>query len=84
MEYPDSAGNFPPTTEGPALSRTKTARKCVACFLPGILPTASHYHRGGELNGSNVEKYPVAFDIDMLRCIYCGFAKMSVQRRPSS
>jgi NADH-quinone oxidoreductase subunit I len=48
----------------------------VACFLcQEICPPQAITIVGGELQGSNVEKFPQSFDIDMLRCIYCGFCE---------
>ena len=41
-------------------------------LLPHRLPGEMHHDRGGESPDPGVEKYPVRFDIDMLRCVYCG------------
>ena len=78
MEYPEQRWELPPNYRGaPALVKDQDGRvKCVACFLcQEICPPQAITIVGGELEGSNVEKYPLLFDIDMLRCIYCGFCE---------
>jgi NADH-quinone oxidoreductase subunit I len=78
MEYPEERWELPPNFRGaPALVKDQDGReKCVACYLcQEICPPQAITIVAGELPGSNVEKYPVAFDIDMLRCIYCGFCE---------
>ncbi len=78
MEYPEQRWELPPNYRGaPALVSDQNGReKCVACFLcQEICPPQAITIVGGELKGSNVEKYPLSFDIDMLRCIYCGFCE---------
>ena len=39
------------------------------------LPGALHPHRRRTIPLSDREKYPVKFDIDELRCIYCGMCE---------
>jgi NADH-quinone oxidoreductase subunit I len=78
LEYPEQRWELPSNYRGaPALVRDQEGReKCVACFLcQEICPPQAITIIGGELEGSNVEKYPLSFDIDMLRCIYCGFCE---------
>jgi NADH-quinone oxidoreductase subunit I len=78
MEYPEQRWGLPPNYRGaPALVADQNGReKCVACFLcQEICPPQAITIVGGELEGSNVEKYPISFDIDMLRCIYCGYCE---------
>ena len=46
---------------------------CVACMCcPTVCPANCITIVAGEGEG-DVEKYPVRFEIDMLRCIFCGF-----------
>ena len=40
--------------------------------LRGRLPAESIYIEAGENPGSAIEKYAVRYEIDTLRCIYCG------------
>jgi NADH-quinone oxidoreductase subunit I len=78
MEYPEQRWELPPNYRGaPALVTDQDGReKCVACFLcQEICPPQAITIVGGEIKQSNIEKYPIAFDIDMLRCIYCGFCE---------
>ncbi len=78
MEYPEERWELPPNFRGaPALVKDQDGReKCVACFLcQEICPPQAITIVGGELPGSNVEKYPLSFEIDMLRCIFCGFCE---------
>lgn len=78
MEYPEERWELPPNFRGaPALVKDQDGReKCVACFLcQEICPPQAITIVGGELPGSEVEKYPLSFEIDMLRCIYCGFCE---------
>ena len=37
------------------------------------LPGRLHPHRGGEHPNLAYEKYPTVFEIDLLRCVMCGF-----------
>ena len=39
------------------------------------LPRALHPHRGRRIPWPDREKYPAKFDIDELRCIYCGMCE---------
>lgn len=56
------------------LTRADGKVKCVACMCcPTICPAKCITILAGEESGDAAEKYPVEFDIDMLRCIYCGF-----------
>ena len=41
--------------------------------VPAGLPGGVHHDRGGRASEVAYEKYPVVFDIDMLRCVFCGF-----------
>jgi NADH-quinone oxidoreductase subunit I len=50
--------------------------RCVACGLCEFAcPTACISIVPGELQGSRIERYPEAFDIDMSRCIFCGLCE---------
>ena len=48
--------------------------KCVACMCcPTICPAKCIMIIAAEDPNDPAEKYPLEFDIDMLRCIFCGF-----------
>src|SRR6185295_1793557 len=42
-------------------------------YVRDDLPSRMHLHRGWRTSESEIEKLPERFDIDMMRCIYCGF-----------
>lgn len=47
--------------------------KCVACFMCSTICPADCIHIvAGEKPDKSIEKYPVVFEIDMLRCVMCG------------
>ena len=80
MEYPEQRPAIPPGYRGvPTLVKDPNGReKCVSCQLCEFVcpPKAIRITPGAVPEGSgreHVEKGPQAFDIDMLRCIYCGF-----------
>ena len=82
MQYPEEQWPMPEGYRGaPVLVMDESGReKCVSCQLcefvcpprairitPGSIPGADR--------NANVEKRPREFDIDMLRCIYCGMCE---------
>jgi len=79
MQYPEEKWALPDHYRGiPVLVKDQDERaKCVACFLcEFICPPLAISIQAGELPASsNVEKYPVRFDINMLRCIMCGLCE---------
>jgi NADH-quinone oxidoreductase subunit I len=63
MQYPEQKwdGNLPDYYRGaPALVRAIK-------IIPGEIPSTDRF--------AKVEKYPEAFDIDMIRCIFCGMCE---------
>ncbi len=47
---------------------------CTACMLcPTVCPAECIHIEAGEK--PNKEKYPITFDIDIMRCCYCGFCE---------
>lgn len=48
--------------------------RCTACMLCAtVCPAKCIYIEAGEGPTPDKEKYPTAFTIDLLRCIYCGY-----------
>jgi NADH-quinone oxidoreductase subunit I len=55
------------------LARDDGAPRCVACYLCATACPSDCIHIvAAEADTEPVEKYPAAFEIDMLRCIHCG------------
>ena len=76
IEYPDVRKVMTARYRGAhrLLLRPDGKIKCVACMCcPTICPANCITIIAGEDPNDPAEKFPVEFDIDMLRCIYCGF-----------
>lgn len=76
IEYPDVRKEMPYNYKG---AHRLTVRpdgkvKCVACMCCStVCPAKCITIVAEEDSDDPIEKYPLSFDIDMLRCIYCGF-----------
>src|SRR5437867_1441983 len=78
LRYPEDKWRGPDYYRGlPVLVRDQEGRaKCVACFLcQWVRPPRAITIQAQELSSSNVEKGPAEFDINMLRCIMCGYCE---------
>ncbi|MSP55721.1 MAG: NADH-quinone oxidoreductase subunit I [Myxococcales bacterium] len=76
VEYPDVRKSMTERYRGAhrLLLRPDGKVKCVACMCcPTICPAKCITIIAGEDPNDPAEKFPVEFDIDMLRCIFCGF-----------
>lgn len=76
IEYPDVRKPMTARYRGAhrLLLRPDGAIKCVACMCcPTVCPARCITIVAGENPDDPAEKFPVSFDIDMLRCIFCGF-----------
>lgn len=76
IEYPDVRKPMAARYRGAhrLTTRPDGKVKCVACMCcPTICPAQCITIVAGEVADDPIEKYPVEFQIDMLRCIYCGF-----------
>jgi len=82
LQYPEVKRVFGPRYRGvPALVRDQDGRdKCVACYMCqfvcpplAINIEAAEYPPGDALH--QIEKFPARFEINMLRCIYCGLCE---------
>jgi NADH-quinone oxidoreductase subunit I len=76
IEYPDMRKPMAARYRGAhrLTTRPDGKVKCVACMCcPTICPANCITIIAGEAADDPAEKFPVEFDIDMLRCIFCGF-----------
>ena len=50
--------------------------RCTACFLCATnCPAQCITIVAGQANDKGIEKYPVRFEIDILRCVFCGYCE---------
>ncbi len=78
VQYPEERVDYPDAFRGmPVLVQLDNGEpKCVACGLCEFAcPTDCVSIVPGELEGSRIERYPEAFDIDLSRCMFCGLCE---------
>ena len=73
IQYPDERIKLSPRYRGlHALKVSHNNAKCVACYLcPTVCPAKCITVEAGE--DQNHNKYAETYEIDMLRCIFCGY-----------
>jgi len=73
VQYPKQKLEMSPRFRGlHRLISTEHREKCVACYLcPTVCPAKCITVVAAENEAG--EKYPEVFEIDMLRCIFCGY-----------
>ena len=78
VQYPEERVDYPDAFRGmPVLVQLENGQpRCVACGLCEFAcPTDCISIVPGELEGARIERYPLAFDIDMSRCMFCGLCE---------
>ena len=76
IQYPDERRKTAPRlrTRHRLTRRGDGTPRCVACMMcETVCPARCIYIVAGEHPDPNVEKYPKSFDIDLGKCIYCGY-----------
>ncbi len=75
IQYPEEKRNYSKRFRGLHYIKTVNGvENCTACMLcPTVCPAECIHIEAGER--PDKEKYPVIFDIDILRCCYCGFCE---------
>lgn len=74
-EYPEKRRQYSERFRGQHyIKSVQGVENCTACMLcPTVCPALCIHIEPGEKN--NKEKYPAKFDIDILRCIFCGMCE---------
>ena len=76
IQYPDQLRKTAPRlrTRHRLTKRQDGTPRCVACMMcETVCPARCIYIVAGEHPDPNVEKYPKSFDIDLGKCVYCGY-----------
>ena len=76
IQYPDALRPTAPRlrTRHRLTQREDGTPRCVACMMcETVCPAHCIYITPGEHPDPNIEKYAKSFDIDLGKCIYCGF-----------
>jgi NADH-quinone oxidoreductase subunit I len=74
-QYPEERKVYPESYRGSHRLTLKPddSVRCTACFLCATACPAKCIHiEAGEHPDSQIEKFPVRYEIDTLQCIYCG------------
>lgn len=75
IQYPEERRNYSDRFRGQHyIKATNGVENCTACMLcPTVCPAECIHIEAGER--PDKEKYPVRFEIDLLRCCFCGMCE---------
>jgi NADH-quinone oxidoreductase chain I len=75
IQYPEERRNYSDRYRGMHyIKATNGVENCTACMLcPTVCPAECIHIEAGER--PDKEKYPVKFEIDLLRCCFCGMCE---------
>lgn len=78
LNYPEEKYEYSPRFKGTHVLTVKKdgSLRCTACMLCATnCPAQCITILAGEHDDPTVEKYPIAYEIDMLRCVFCGYCE---------
>lgn len=78
LNYPEEKYEYGPRFKGNHVLTVKKdgSIRCTACMLCATnCPAQCIKITAAEHDDPSVEKFPIAYEIDVLRCIYCGFCE---------
>lgn len=78
LNYPEEKYEYGPRFKGNHILTVKKdgSVRCTACMLCATnCPAQCIKITAAEHEDPSVEKYPIAYEIDVLRCVFCGFCE---------
>ena len=78
LNYPEEYYQYGPRFKGNHILTVKKdgSLRCTACMLCATnCPAHCITIKASESDDPEVEKYPISYEIDMLRCVFCGFCE---------
>jgi NADH-quinone oxidoreductase subunit I len=78
LEWPEQPATYGDRFKGKHFLTLRDDGKvrCTACFLCATNCPAQCIHiEAGQSPENEIEKYPVRFEIDILRCVFCGYCE---------